>query len=197
MIAFSRTMTLATAVLLTACGGDVPEPIHTSIQLASTTMVAEPAATQQAVVAAPVMSPEAFSAIAPETNTSYDGMWECLAGNGQSGAMELEVNGNILRHTISNTTMVLTHDKGIDVGTQLVSYRDQETGQLMYVPVMTQVDKPGYASAYFPASSGGPEAGIELTLNPNDTIAITDYSSMAGAGSVGRPVPMTCRRMRR
>lgn len=118
-----------------------------------------------------------------------------MPGDGQAVSMKFEILGNSLRHTASNTTMTLVKGKGIEVGTELITYRAPETGQQMHAPVIKQVAKPGYASFFSTALYGGAGAGVEFSLNPNDTIAINDFSSMAGAGSVGRPVPMTCRRL--
>jgi hypothetical protein len=133
--------------------------------------------------------------VAVEASAALDGKWECMRGDGQAVSMKFEILGNTLRHIASNTTMTLVKGKGIEVGTELVSFRSPETGQQMHAPVINQVAKPGAASIFSPALYGGAGAGVEFSLNPNDTIAINDFSSMAGAGSVDRPIPMNCRRL--
>lgn len=197
MKAFSTAFTLASGILLTACGGvDVQDAESVaSVQLASNTVVSFDGGTLPAASLDRDTTVE-IAQVATEARSALDGKWECISGDGHAVAMEFDISGTVLRHTASNTSMTLVQGKGIKVGAELVTYRDPETGHEMHAPAMTQVTKPGYASIFSSASHGGAGAGVEFSLNANDTIAINDFSSMAGAGSVGRPVPMTCRRVR-
>lgn len=127
---------------------------------------------------------------------ALDGRWACRADADDHPAVKLEIAGNVLRDPVTEKTMVLTHNKGIQLGMLLTSYRDADSGQVIHARTMTQVDKPGVASIFSAAVNGGAGAGVEFLLNPNDTLKISDYSSMTGADSVAQMVVMTCSRDR-
>lgn len=184
MISFTSAVLAASVLLLTACGSGVSDTAsEQASHFAAGTVVStiEPAAQ-----VAPVHD------VAPVT--AFDGKWDCAPDDAMGNALSIEVSGNALRDTVTNATMALSHGIGIELGAQTISYIDPTSGAAGYARAMTQVPKQGYASIFSPELYGGAGAGVEFSVNANGTLKISDYSSMNGAESAGRAIPMTCRR---
>jgi hypothetical protein len=181
-------MIATSTLLLTACGGgdlsSTPSTASANVASVIMTSTAEPASDA-------TLLKESTPALA---SSALDGKWACVPEDGRGTLLKLEVSGNVLRDLATNVTMTLSHGKGIELGTRLVDYRDAESGQLAHARVMSQVSKPGYASFFAPDYYGGAGAGVEFSINPNDTLKISDFSSLNGSETVGQEVPMTCRR---
>jgi hypothetical protein len=181
------TVAFASALLLTACGGgNTPDDaVAAPIQAA----LAES-------VGATVDVPSARIASAAETRTPrpLDGKWECSPDDDRSAALQLTIEGDVVQDRAGGTAMMLAPGKGIELGRQLVDYRDPASGQVIHARTMTLIDKPGFAAFFTRTANGGAGAGVEFSLNPNDTLKISDYSAMSGKDAVGQVVPMTCLR---
>jgi hypothetical protein len=183
-----RAMLATSSLLLTACGGgDLPETHLVATERLASVLIVSTA--ELASRRAPVLE-----SMPASTSSPLDGKWACLSEDGRATALRLQVSGNLLRDLASDVTMTLSHGKGIELGTRLVDYRDAESGQIAHAREMSQVSKPGYASFFARESYGGAGAGVEFSINPNDTLKISDFSSLNGSGTIAQAIPMTCRR---
>jgi hypothetical protein len=196
----ANLMLVASASLLTACGGNVgngSEAAAPSMQSASVTTVTttDPAELPLPPLASPLPQRAAQrTAARPRMVATMDGLWLCRADDGQGSTLRLDIAGNAMRDIGSQQTVALSLGKGIQPGIRLLDYHDKDSGQLTHARKLLQINKPGFASIFIASANAGAGTGAEFSLNPNDTLKISDYSSMSGTESVGQIVPMTCNR---